>query len=196
MNAKRKSAIETIRAIARLFDLYGIDRSLDRDRSQDGERYERALSYAVRDGLLRLPHKRGAPSKWKGKLGLELVQAIESLQAQAGPVIPKNTSKLVLQETIESLRAGRAPTIRLKPLSIPKAIRALQDQYPDKWGAYDDLEKGTTRLRKPGATHAGSRCLVIGGTWITPKIRSDFSGCCWSSTWAYRVCNSCKEVYQ
>jgi hypothetical protein len=141
MNTNRKSPIETTRVIAQLFDRYGIDRSLDRDRSQDGERFELALSYAARDGLLQLPHKRGAPSKWKGKLGLELVQAIESLQVRAGLVIPKNTSKLALQETIESLRAGRAPTIRLKPLSIPKAIRALQDQYPDKWGAHDDLEK-------------------------------------------------------
>jgi hypothetical protein len=148
MNAKRKSATDTTRVIARLFDLYGIDRSLDRDRSLDGDRYERALSYAARDGLLRLPHKRGAPSKWKGKLGLELVQAVEALQARAGPVIPKNTSKLALQDTIESLRAGRAPAIRLKPLSIPKAIRALQDQYPDKWGAYYDLEKRYYEAKK------------------------------------------------
>jgi len=163
MNAKRKNAIKTTREIAQLFDLYGIDRSLDRDRSQDGERYERALSYAVRDGLLRLPHKRGAPSKWKGKLGLELVQAVESLQAQAGPVIPKNTSKLVLQETIESLRAGRAPTIRLKPLSIPKAIRALQDQYPDKWGAYDDLEKRYYEAKK--AWSYARRLKMFGDRW-------------------------------
>ena len=137
----RKSATETTRVIARLFDLYDIDRSLDRDRSQDGERYERALSYAARDGLLQLPHKRGAPSKWKGKLGLELVQAVESLRSQARPVIPKNLSKLELREVTESIQAGRVPAIPLKSISIPKAIRALQDQYPDKWGAYHDLEK-------------------------------------------------------
>jgi hypothetical protein len=163
MNAKRKSATDTTRVIARLFDLYGIDRSPDRDRSLDGDRYERALSNAARDGLLRLPHKRGAPSKWKGKLGLELVQAIESLQARAGPVIPKNTSKLALQETIESLRAGRAPTIRLKPLSIPRAIRALQDQYPDKWGAYHDLEKRYYEAKK--AWNYARRLKMFADRW-------------------------------
>jgi hypothetical protein len=147
MNAKRKSAIETTRVIARLFDLYGIDRSPDRDRSQDSERFELALSNAARDGLLRLPHKRGAPSKWKGKLGLELVQAVESLRSRAGPVIPKNLTKLELQ-AIESLRAGRVPAIPLKLISIPKAIRALQDQYPAKWGAYDDLEKRYYEAKK------------------------------------------------
>ena len=162
MNAKRKSPIETTRVIAQLFDLYGIDRSLDRDRSQDGERYERALSYAVRDGLLRLPHKRGAPSKWKGKLGLELVRAVESLRSRAGPVIPKNLTKLELQ-AIESLRAGRVSGIPLKPISIPKAIRALQDQYPDNWGTYDDLEKRYYEAKK--AWNYARRLQIFADRW-------------------------------
>ena len=163
MNAKRKSPIETTRVIAQLFDLYGIDRSLDRDRSQDGERYERALSYAARDGLLRLPHKRGAPSKWKGKLGLELVQAVESLRSQARPVIPKNLSKLELQEVAESIQAGRVPAIPLKLISIPKAIRALQDQYPAKWGAYDDLEKRYYEAKK--AWNYARRLQIFADRW-------------------------------
>jgi hypothetical protein len=163
MNAKRKSAIETTRAIARLFDLYGIDRSLDRDRGQDGERFELALSYAARDGLLRLPHKRGAPSKWKGKLGLELVQAVESIRSQAGPVIPKNLSKLELQEAAESIQAGRVPAIPLKPISIPKAIRALQDQSPDKWGSCDDLEKRYYEARD--VWNYARRLKMFGDRW-------------------------------
>ena len=56
LNAKK-----TVRLIAQLFDLYGIDRSLNRDRSRDGERFELVLYCAVRDGLIRLPRKRGAP---------------------------------------------------------------------------------------------------------------------------------------
>jgi hypothetical protein len=163
MNAKRKNPTETTRVIAQLFDLYGIDRSLDRDRSQDGERYERALSYAIRNGLLQLPLKRGAPSKWKGKLGLELVQAVESLRSQAGPVIPKNLSKLELQEAIKSLRAGRVPAIPLKPISIPKAIRALQDQCPDNWGTYDDLEKRYYEAKK--AWNYARRLKVFADRW-------------------------------
>jgi hypothetical protein len=163
MNAKRKSPIETTRVIAQLFDLYGIDRSLDRDRSQDGERFELALSYAARDGLLQLPHKRGAPSKWKGKLGLELVRAVESLRSRAAPVIPKNPSKLELQEAIELLRAGRVPGIPLKPISIPKAIRALQDQYPDKWGTYDDLEKRYYEAKK--AWNYARRLQIFADRW-------------------------------
>ena len=163
MKTKRKSAIDTTREIARLFDLYGIDRSLDRDRSQDRERFELALSYAARDGLLRLPHKRGAPSKWKGKLGLELVQAVESLRSRADPVIPKNLSKLELQQVAESLQAGRVPAIPLKPISIPKAIRALQDQYPDKWGAYYDLEKRYYEAKN--AWNNARRLKMFGDRW-------------------------------
>ena len=163
MNTKRKSAIETTRVIARLFELYGIDRSLDRDHSQDGERFGLALSYAARDGLLRLPHKRGAPPKWKGKLGLELVQAVESLRSRAGPVIPKNLSKLQLQEVAESLQAGRVPAIPLKSISIPKAIRALKDQYPDKWGAYDDLEKRYYEAKK--AWNYARRLKMFADRW-------------------------------
>src|SRR5262245_47652370 len=83
------SAKETVRVISRLFDLYGIDRSLNRDRSRDGERFEWDLHCAVRDGLLQLPSKpRGGTPIWRGKLGLELVEAIETLRAQ--PIIPKD----------------------------------------------------------------------------------------------------------
>src|ERR1700746_535837 len=107
------STTETVRIIARLFDRYGIDRRLDRDRSRDGERFQRALYYAVRDGLLRLPSKRGAPSKWQGKLGLELVESA------ANPTIRNGAPKL---------------------MSIAKAIQDLREQA--KWNAYssEDLE--------------------------------------------------------
>ncbi|MFZ1093676.1 MAG: hypothetical protein WAN75_31430, partial [Xanthobacteraceae bacterium] len=58
------TAKETVRIIAQLFDRYGIDRSLDRDRSRDGERFKIALYYAAEDGLLKIPRSRGAPSIW------------------------------------------------------------------------------------------------------------------------------------
>ena len=66
---------EAYDVIGRLFALYGI-------RSTDGEASRLALYCAARDGLLRVPGKRGAPSKWRGMLGLELVRAVEALQAQ------------------------------------------------------------------------------------------------------------------
>jgi len=69
---------ETVRLIARLFDLYGIDRSPQRDRAHAAEQ---ALYYAVRDGLLRVPAKRGPPGKWNGKLGLALLEAVEAKMA-------------------------------------------------------------------------------------------------------------------
>lgn len=112
--------------IARLFDLYGIDRRLNRDRSRDGWRFGYVLQCAVRDGLLRLPPKRGAPSKWQGKLGLDLVEAVEAYRT---PIIRKGAPKL---------------------MSLAKAIRALREQHPDKWGQYlsDDLEKRYHEAKK------------------------------------------------
>jgi hypothetical protein len=153
LNAKK-----TVRLIAQLFDLYGIDRSLNRDRSRDGERFELVLYCAVRDGLIRLPRKRGAPAKWKGQLGLELIEAIESLQAMSGPTIPKN--KVALQKAIESLRAGTPPS-RLKPLSVAKAIKTLQDKYPEKWGCYecDDLQKRYYEAKK--VWDYGTRLMIL-----------------------------------
>jgi hypothetical protein len=120
------STTETVRIIARLFDRYGIDRRLDRDRSRDGERFQRALYYAVRDGLLRLPSKRGAPSKWQGKLGLELVESVEAYRV-ANPTIRNGAPKL---------------------MSIAKAIQDLREQA--KWNAYssEDLEKRYHEAKK------------------------------------------------
>jgi len=42
------NAKETVRLIAQLFDLYGIDRSPNRDRIRDGERFHWALYCAAR----------------------------------------------------------------------------------------------------------------------------------------------------
>jgi hypothetical protein len=162
---RKKAALnakQTVRVIAQLFDLYGIDRSLNRDRSRDGERFQWALYCAARDGLIRLPHKRGAPAKWKGQLGLELIEAVESLQARSWPTIPKN--KAALQRTIDSLRAGRAPT-QLKPLSVAKAIRTLQVNYPKKWGCYDcdDLKKRYHEAKKVWGY--GTRLMMVFDPW-------------------------------
>jgi hypothetical protein len=125
-------AKEIVREIARLFDRYGIDRSPGRDRSCDGERFQQALYLAVSEGLLRVPHASGASSKWKGKLGLELVEAVETLQVQRG-----------------FRRTG--PAMRLKPTkSVSQAIRELRLQDPDKWEDYlsGDLEKRYYEAKK------------------------------------------------
>jgi len=61
--------------LGRLFARYGI-------RSSDEGAYRWALIFAARDGLLQVPARRGAPAKWRGILGLELVRAVEALQAQ------------------------------------------------------------------------------------------------------------------
>ena len=127
------TAKETVRIIAQLFDRYGIDRSLDRDRSRDGERFKIALYYAAEDGLLKIPRSRGAPSIWKGKVGLELLTAVESLR------IPPRKQ------------------------NISKAIKHLQDQQSDKWGAYEDLEKRFYEARK--AWGYGRRLMMLFDPW-------------------------------
>jgi hypothetical protein len=129
---KPLSAKETVRVIAGLFDRYGLDHSPNRDRSRDGERFQCALYCAVRDGLIRLPGKRGPKPKWGGQLGLELIEAVESLRARSKPTIPKN--KVALRKAIKSLRAGTLPPLKL--LSVEKAIETLQEKYPQKWGRY------------------------------------------------------------
>jgi hypothetical protein len=119
---KTLNARETADVIARLFDRYGIDRSPRRDRALDGMRYELALYYAAHDGLLRVPAKRGAPAKWKGPLGLDLITKVEALVAY-------------LQITGQKSSAARA-------------IELLQKAHPNTWGRYDDLEKRLTDARK------------------------------------------------
>ena len=86
--------------------------------------------YAVRDGLIRLPPKRGAPSKWQGKLGLELVEAVEAYRV-ANPIIRKGAPKL---------------------MSLAKAIRALREQHQTNGvSIYRTIwRSGITRPRRPG----------------------------------------------
>jgi hypothetical protein len=144
------SAKETVRIIARLFDLYGVDRRFNRDRSGDGWRFEYVLHCAVRDGLLRLPPTRGAPSKWKGKLGLELIEAVENIQR--APIR-------------SAVKAGRRLPTNLKLMDVAKAIRALRAHHPDKWGEYlsDDLEKRYYEAKK--AWGYSTRLMVLFDQW-------------------------------
>jgi hypothetical protein len=145
------SATETVRILARLFDRYGIDRRLDRDRSLDGERAEQALYYAARDGLLRVPRKRGAPSKWKGILGFELVQAVE-LYRLATPATPHTKNK----------NGGAV----LRPVTVAKAIRDLREQHQEKWGDYEspELQKRYHEARKIWGGF-GTRLAIMADRW-------------------------------
>jgi hypothetical protein len=61
-------------------------------------------------------------------LGLELVEAVEAYR-MANPIIRKGAPKL---------------------MSLAKAIRALREQHPDKWGEYlsDDLKKRYHEAKK------------------------------------------------
>jgi hypothetical protein len=93
---------------------------------------------------------------------VSLVQAVESLRSRIGPVIPKNLSKIESQE-VADLQAGTVPAIRPKPISISKAIRALQNEYPDEWGAYDDLEKRYYEAKK--AWNDARRNAVFADRW-------------------------------
>ena len=90
--------------LGRLFARYGI-------RSSDEGAYRWALIFAARDGLLQVPARRGAPAKWRGILGLELVTAVEALQAATNP-----------------------------KMTVEEACNILQAQNPKKWAA-GDLEK-------------------------------------------------------
>src|SRR5262249_886290 len=142
------STTETVRLIARLFDLYGIDRGLDRDRNRDGERFQWVLQCAVRDGLVRLPPKRGAPSKWKGKLGFELVQAVELYQL-APPLTKSKNGGAVLRR-----------------VSVAKAIRDLRHRHPEKWGDYEspELQKRYHEAKKIWGGF-GTRLAIMADRW-------------------------------
>jgi hypothetical protein len=72
-----------------------------------------------------------------GKLGLELVEAVEKLQRQGGV-----------------RRTG--PAMRFKPKkSVPEAIKELRIRDPDKWGSYDlvDLQKRYYEAKKYWGYH-------------------------------------------
>ena len=94
------------------------------------------LYLAVRDGLLRLPPNQGTPPKWIGSLGLELIEAVEAFQA------------------------GTLPA-----MSVTKAIKALQEQYPDKWGVYDFdyLQKRFYQAKTYWSR--GRRLIVLSDRW-------------------------------
>jgi hypothetical protein len=141
---RSKTPSEIVAVIAKLFDLYGLDRRPDRDRSRDGERFEMALYCAVRDRLLKLPLKRGAPAKWKGKLGLDLVNAVEAVRNKR-PTIPAYRVKSIV-------KSGRQPTIEdiksfVRPMSVSKALEVVEKQSPNKFKG-GDLEKRYYEARK------------------------------------------------
>jgi hypothetical protein len=117
----KRTPEEIAEIILLLFARYGIDLP---PRDQDGGPFERVLYLALRDGLLRLQLKRTGPRpKRIGEYGRDLVNAVEGLQAQA-------------------LQAGT-------PLSNAKALKALQEQDPNKWGRdFRTLEKAYYEAKK------------------------------------------------
>jgi hypothetical protein len=141
-----KTPSESHAEMAKLFDLYGLDRRPDRDRSGDDVRFRLALYCAARDGLLKLPRKRGAPAKWKGKLGLDLVNAVQTVRYDPDHLtIPEHRVKSIV-------KSGRQPTIEdikrfARPMSVSKAVEILQKQDPEKFKG-DDLEKRYDVARK------------------------------------------------
>jgi len=77
------------------------------------------LHCAVRDGLLHVARD-GRPSKWKGQLGFELLEAVEKLQAR--------TPTMTVTEVIKKLKTDGATAV--------------------KWGKELDLEKRYYDARK------------------------------------------------
>jgi hypothetical protein len=115
------------RALDQLADYYGIKR-------QDPELQQKVLFYVLRDGRIRLPArrrlppkrllpaKRGRPGKWKeGDLGFELIENVEAIQLEERRKRPRLSG----------------PARRPKLMSAEKAIKLLQDRFPDTWGRYD-----------------------------------------------------------
>jgi hypothetical protein len=150
-----KTPSEIDAAITKLFELYGLDRRPDRDRSRDGEHLELVLYCAVRDGLLKLPLKRGAPAIWKGQLGFDLVNEVEAVRYNR-PTIPEYRLR-----SIE--KSGRQPTMEdlkpfVRPMSVSKALEVVKERHPNKFKA-DDLEKRYYEARK--AWPYGTRLKAI-----------------------------------
>jgi hypothetical protein len=159
---KRKRAArspkEAMRVLAEVYDYYRLDRSSGRDRSQDGYWAEKALYLAARDGLLRAPpRKRGAPSKWSGKLGLELVQAVEATQVEMSLERPRLKPR------------AKRPT-DIKVTGVDKAIERLRSRFSEKWGRYDpDVLKRRFHEAQKHWTYARRLFDRLGA-----KINSDF----------------------
>jgi hypothetical protein len=114
-----------------------------------------ALWCAVKNGWLQLPKTKkrpGPPSMWKGRLGLELVQAVEALRMEAYQTarntIIDNLNRGKALEAIKSLWAGTGLGIPIRRMSAAKAIATLQDRDPAKWGVRNDLEKRFYEAKK------------------------------------------------
>lgn len=109
MSRKPLSKGETFRVLERLLDRYEIDRH-----RLDSNWYFHALFCAARDGLLKVPHRKGGPNrgtKWQGRKGFELVWDV-----------------CVLRESLHR----KSP----KGLTIAEAIEKVKEQHPEKWGRY------------------------------------------------------------
>ena len=132
---KRRPAKGRLREMRRLFERCGVVHSSDPYHVR-GE-YLRALHIAALEGWLKVPplpgeSNRGAPGKWKGRLGIELLAAIE-------------------YERIAKAKHGKRRT------TVAAAIRALRDERhwqnverDNKWGRYGfaDLHRGYYSAKK------------------------------------------------
>jgi hypothetical protein len=113
--------------ITQLFDYYGLDRSPDHAAE--------VLVWAVLDGLVKAPPRRkgaGRPATWQGKLGIELMQAVEYeiVKAQAfDGATAKKLRAMPFRRREEAMRE-----LAKENLSVDAALKRLIQRQPKRWG--------------------------------------------------------------
>jgi hypothetical protein len=120
--------------------------------SDPADLYLGALMFAAREGWLKVPplpnESRSREGKWKGKLGIELLSAVETEIVKAQDFDEVTAKKLRAMPFKQRQIAMRA--LAKRNLSISAALRELQNRDPKGWGRYDpaDLRKRYDEARK------------------------------------------------
>ena len=114
--------------IKKLFDHYDVERSPDHA--------PEVLVWAVLDGLVKAPPPRrkrvGRPATWRGKLGIELLKAVEleivKAQAFDGATV-KKLRAMPFRQRQEAMRE-----LAKENLGVDAALNRLIQQQPERWG--------------------------------------------------------------
>jgi hypothetical protein len=140
---KKKLSEKTARQlITQLFDYYGLDRSPDHAAE--------VLVWAVLDGLVKAPPRRkgaGRPATWRGKLGIELMKAVEYEIVKAQAFDEATTKKLRAMPFQQ--RQDAVHELAKENLSVDAALNQLIKQHPEKWGnGFAQLKQNYYRAKK------------------------------------------------
>ena len=128
--------------IAQLFDYYGVDRSPDHAAE--------ILVGAALDGLIKVPPRRrgaGKPATWQGKLGIELLGAVQWEIVKAQDFDKATAAKLRAMPFRQRQVAMREHA--KESLTVDAALKRLMARQPDKWGNdFPKLKRNYYRAKK------------------------------------------------